>query len=153
MNFDQAAYKRAEEVARLVVKKQNDYGPENILNCPVGVELGIAVRLNDKVSRLAHLVQSGAKPNNESLADTAADIMGYGLLLALYLNGEFKLPLGEGEDKEVEEVLKTQLRKEGYSGPVFYMTVSNRPRIKPCCASPLCDPECECDCHDGDDEE
>lgn len=98
-SFDEAAYARAEEVARLVIKKQHDYGPKNILNSPIGPELGLAVRLYDKIARLVNLVEKGVDPANESLADTAADIMGYGLVLTMHLNDEFTLPL---EDDETE---------------------------------------------------
>lgn len=97
--FDDASYQRAEEIARLVIKKQKDYGPKNILNCPVGAELGIAVRLYDKIARLTHLIESGATPENETLADTASDIMGYGLVLTLILNKEFELPMFDQDDE------------------------------------------------------
>lgn len=96
--FDQAAFQTAEQVAALVIGKQHDYGPKNILNSPGGPIMGLAVRLNDKVARLAHLAQNGKRPNNESLQDTAADIMGYGLVLSMVLNDQFTLPL-EGEDE------------------------------------------------------
>ena len=91
--FDDEALQAAEEVARLVVSKQRDYGSDNILKCPVGAELGIAVRLYDKIARLSNLVQSGAEPSNESLKDTADDIIGYGLVLKMVLDGTFTLPL------------------------------------------------------------
>lgn len=95
--FEEAAQKAAKEVAELVNRKQRDYGASNILNSVVQPELAIAVRLNDKVARLANLVQSGATPENESLIDTANDIMGYGLVLKMVLEGTFTLPM-EGSD-------------------------------------------------------
>lgn len=91
--FDNTALQRATETARLVTSKQKDYGPKNILNCPVGPELGLAVRLSDKIARLVNLVQSGVTPENESLLDTAKDIQGYGLVLEMVIRGEFELPL------------------------------------------------------------
>lgn len=91
--FDDEALRAAQEVASLVVSKQRDYGKGNVLNCPVGAELGIAVRLYDKVARLSNLVQSGAEPSNESLKDTADDIIGYGIVLKMVLDGTFNLPL------------------------------------------------------------
>jgi len=93
VNFQDAAHGAAKEVADLVIRKQKDYGPKNILNSVVQPELAIAVRLNDKLARLANLVQSGKTPENESLQDTADDIIGYGLVLKLVLNGEFELPM------------------------------------------------------------
>lgn len=91
--FNDAAAEVGLEAAQLVARKQNDYGPDNILKCPVGPELGIAVRLYDKIARLSNLVQSGKTPENESLLDTADDIIGYGIVLKLVLKGEFELPL------------------------------------------------------------
>ncbi len=91
--FQDAAHKAASEVADLVVSKQKDYGPKNILNSVVQPELAIAVRLNDKLARLANLVQQGKTPENETLQDTANDIIGYGLVLKLVLNGQFELPM------------------------------------------------------------
>ncbi|NDC95570.1 hypothetical protein EBZ38_12700 [bacterium] len=93
VNFQDAAHSAAKEVADLVIRKQKDYGPKNILNSVVQPELAIAVRLNDKLARLANLVQSGKTPENESLQDTADDIIGYGLVLKLVLNKEFELPM------------------------------------------------------------
>lgn len=95
--FDQAVHEAANEIAEIVIKKQRDYGPKNIMNSIVAPELSIAVRLNDKLARLANLVQNGATPENESLMDTAHDIVGYGLVLTMVLNGTFTLPL---EDKK-----------------------------------------------------
>lgn len=99
--FDQAARKAALEVANLVISKQKDYGPANIMNTLVGPELGIAVRLNDKLARLVNLVQSGKKPENETLKDTADDIIGYGLVLKMVLDGNFLLPLEEDKNETI----------------------------------------------------
>lgn len=93
--FEAACLKAAQEVAELVIRKQRDYGPKNILNSVVQPELAIAVRLNDKLARLANLIQAGKTPDNESLQDTADDIMGYGLVLKMVLNGTFTLPMEE----------------------------------------------------------
>lgn len=95
--FDEAVHEVAKEIAELVISKQKDYGPKNIMNSVVSPELSIAVRLNDKLARLAHLVQSGATPENESLKDTARDIVGYGLVLNMVLDGTFLLPLEKHE--------------------------------------------------------
>lgn len=100
--FNQEVHKAAKEVADLVIRKQRDYGPKNIMNSVVAPELSIAVRLNDKLARLANLVQKGATPENESLLDTADDIIGYGLVLKMVLNGTFLTPL-EKEDEHPNE--------------------------------------------------
>lgn len=98
--FDQAVHKAAAEIADLVIRKQKDYGPKNIMNSVVQPELSIAVRLNDKLARLANLIQSGKTPQNESLVDTADDIIGYGLVLKMVIEGNFLLPL----EKENETI-------------------------------------------------
>lgn len=97
--FNEEVHKAATEVADLVIRKQRDYGPKNIMNSVVSPELSIAVRLNDKLARLANLVQNGADPKNESLRDTADDIIGYGLVLKMVLDGTFLTPL-EKEKKD-----------------------------------------------------
>lgn len=91
--FNEAAYQVGKDVAEIVAKKQADYGPKNILNCPVGAELGVVVRLYDKLARLANLLESGAEPNNESIEDTIDDIMGYGMVLKMVRQDTFTLPL------------------------------------------------------------
>jgi hypothetical protein len=91
--FDTVVRKAALEVAELVIRKQHDYGPKNIMNSVVQPELAIAVRLNDKLARLANLIQSGKTPENETLRDTADDVIGYGLVLKMVLEGNFLLPL------------------------------------------------------------
>lgn len=93
--FDEACKKSAQEVAELVIRKQRDYGKSNVLNSVVTPELAIAVRLNDKLSRLANLVQTGQTPENETLRDTADDIIGYGIILKMVLEDSFTLPLAK----------------------------------------------------------
>lgn len=92
-SFELAAMQVGTEVAKIIAKKQADYGSKNILNCPVGAELGIVVRLYDKLARLANLLETGATPNNESIEDTIDDIMGYGMVLKMVRQGTFTLPL------------------------------------------------------------
>lgn len=93
MTFDLAVKLAAGNAASLVIRKQRDYGPKNILNSVVQPELAIAVRLSDKIARLVNLAQSGKTAENESLKDTAEDIIGYGLVLKMVLDGTFTLPL------------------------------------------------------------
>jgi hypothetical protein len=92
-SFNQVANEKAGVIAETLVAKQNDYGKNNILKCPVGAEMGLIVRLSDKLNRLANLYQSGQEPNNESLLDTWLDICGYGLIGMMLADDTFKLPL------------------------------------------------------------
>lgn len=80
----------------LIVSKQQDYGTGNILKTPVEPpELAVLVRLNDKLARAANLLQKGEGSKNESLEDTAMDIMGYGVILWMLIDNTFELPLAD----------------------------------------------------------
>lgn len=93
MTFNDAVNNKALEVAKIVIGKQKDYGKDNILKSVVDPKVAIAVRLQDKLARLANLAQNNKEPNNESLLDTAHDIVGYGLILAMVIEDTFELPL------------------------------------------------------------
>jgi len=77
------------KISNILIKKQNDYGPNNIRNAPGGPLNGLQVRLYDKMSRLINLIQSGAKPENESLRDTFVDIANYGVIGVMILDNTF----------------------------------------------------------------
>lgn len=79
-------YKEALDV---LVKKQNDYGPKNIALAPGGPINGLRVRMHDKLSRINHLVESGADPENESLRDSFLDMMNYSAIGLMVLDGEW----------------------------------------------------------------
>lgn len=89
--FEYNVRKLAEELTSTVVRKQKDYGPNNIRKSPFGPLIGLTVRLYDKIARLANL-STGKKPNNESLRDTFVDIAGYGLIGLMILDGTFPDP-------------------------------------------------------------
>ncbi len=96
--FIEAARQNAAEVADLVVEKQLAYGPKNIMNGPVSPQLGIIVRLSDKLNRLQHLLSEGKNPDWETLEDTWEDIMGYGLIGLMVQRGQFEFPMeADGE--------------------------------------------------------
>ncbi|MBA7568409.1 hypothetical protein ES708_10130 [subsurface metagenome] len=88
--FEEACRLVANEIAELVISKQNDYGQNNILDFG---ELGILVRTNDKVARLKNLI--GKKnPQNETIEDTWKDTAGYAIVALMLKRGWFILPLG-----------------------------------------------------------
>ena len=60
---------------------------ENILE--IG-ELGIAFRINEKVSRLKNLITSNKKPVNENIEDSWYDIAVYAIIAMLYKKGYFQ---------------------------------------------------------------
>lgn len=73
----------------LLMKKHADYGPGNISTSPGGPMLGLAVRMNDKLARLSHLLSTGAKPENESLRDTLVDLSNYAAIGILVIDGNW----------------------------------------------------------------
>lgn len=83
-----------------LVGKQRDYGHENIASFGL---VGIAVRMCDKVARLRNLLASGAEPVNESLLDTWVDLVGYGLIAEMWINGTFMLDLPADQPTDIEE--------------------------------------------------
>ena len=86
-----------ERAYKLWCKKQNDYGDSNIrlgldLNSSSSersqnsrlAQLGVCIRLNDKISRLINLYKKDmeeASAVKESIEDTAIDIMNYANML------------------------------------------------------------------------
>jgi hypothetical protein len=79
----------ADELVDLLLSKHEDYGPSNIALAPGGPVNGLAVRLHDKVARLAHLTSTGNDPKHESLRDTFIDIANYGIIGLLVLDGKW----------------------------------------------------------------
>lgn len=86
--FSMNAARLADEIVSTIVRKQEDYGPNNIRRSPFGPLQGLTVRLYDKIARLANLSQ-GRKPQNESLRDTFIDIAGYGIIGLMILDETF----------------------------------------------------------------
>jgi len=79
----------AHEVASIVVKKQKDYGPNNIRRSPYGALNGLTVRIYDKISRIASLSKDNRDPENESLRDSFIDLAGYSLIGLMLLDETF----------------------------------------------------------------
>ena len=83
----------------LMVRKQADYGPGNISTFG---ELGVLVRLSDKLERLKHLllVQDAqgritinpTAPMNESIEDSFRDLLNYALIALMVRQGQWNLP-------------------------------------------------------------
>jgi hypothetical protein len=80
-----------EEVTATLIKKQMDYGPENISRFG---RQGLLVRCHDKLARLRnlHIVRQG-QASNESVTDTYLDIVGYSAIGMMWERGWFLLPL------------------------------------------------------------
>lgn len=93
--FREAAERIVQEMVDLLVSKQHDYGPGNILAFG---ELGVLVRVNDKVERLKNLLKSGATPKHESIEDSWTDLSVYGVIAKMLRRGWFTLPLEDGRE-------------------------------------------------------
>jgi hypothetical protein len=80
------------EVHATLVRKQRDYGPENIRRFG---RQGLMVRMHDKVARLENLlsIDGGGKPQNESIRDNLLDVVGYSAIGIMWESMEFLLPL------------------------------------------------------------
>lgn len=78
------------DVTELLIKKQTDYGPENINRFG---QFGLVVRTHDKVARLENLLAKGIDPSNESVTDTYMDIVGYSAIGIMVQREWFDYPL------------------------------------------------------------
>ena len=79
-------YQYGEDV---LVSKQNDYGPKNIALSPGGPLNGLRVRMHDKLSRINHLIENGATPENESLKDSFLDLANYSIIAMMVLDAKW----------------------------------------------------------------
>jgi hypothetical protein len=89
-----------EEVHNVVIRKQRDYGPENIRRFG---RQGLMVRMHDKVARLENLLlqlDGGGKPENESIQDNLLDVVGYSTIGIMWESMTFLLPLKSPATKE-----------------------------------------------------
>ncbi len=78
------------ECVEILVKKNQDYGPDNINNAPGGALNGLNVRLFDKVSRLNNLLTNKKDPNYESIRDTFVDIVNYAIISILVIDNKWE---------------------------------------------------------------
>jgi len=90
MTFEEACYNKAECIADLVIRKQQDYGHDNI---NAFGEMGLLLRTNDKVARLRNL--QGKEGVTEPRIDAWMDIAGYAILALMLDDGTFQLELDE----------------------------------------------------------
>ena len=84
----------------LLVRKQKDYGHENIER--FGLD-GVKVRLWDKVARFENL-KGQETASNESTDDTLCDIIGYCTIHEMVCDGTFSLPLIQDHEAALADV-------------------------------------------------
>ncbi len=85
--LDEAFATVNQELLAMFIKKYRDYGKGNIL---ANGELGISMRITEKVERVKHLILTGNTPANESIDETWIDIAVYAVIGALYRRDWFQ---------------------------------------------------------------
>ncbi len=81
-------------VTDLLLKKNRDYGSSfrasGILSGALDVKTKLHVRIDDKLERLANLLEkeTDGEVQDESIIDTVTDLVGYFVLLLILLNEE-----------------------------------------------------------------
>jgi hypothetical protein len=86
---------RSNGMLDLLIRKQHDYGHDNINNFGT---IGIAIRVCDKIARIRNLRNRGSDGQAEPLQDAYLDLVGYATIAHMYHHGWFQLPL-EGDKK------------------------------------------------------
>lgn len=86
---------RSNGMLDLLIRKQHDYGHDNINNFGT---IGIAIRVCDKIARIRNLRGRGSDGQAEPLQDAYLDLVGYATIAEMYHHGWFQLPL-EGDKK------------------------------------------------------
>jgi hypothetical protein len=87
--FNEAIQQKFQHAKSVLLQKHKDYGPKNIALAPGGPINGLRVRMWDKMARINNLVDSGAKPENESLKDSFLDLANYAIIAMMVLDGEW----------------------------------------------------------------
>lgn len=85
--LDESFEEVCREMLTTFIKKNKDYGKNNILDTG---ELGILFRINDKINRLKNLLMNNKKPENEPVEENWQDIAVYAVIAILYRRGWFK---------------------------------------------------------------
>jgi hypothetical protein len=86
----------ADELENVLVSKQHDYGHDNI---NAFGQIGIAVRLSDKIARYYNLVRRDREAKNEPFMDCLKDMVGYGVISAMLAAGTFDNNLEDESDE------------------------------------------------------
>lgn len=87
--FELDVWQSYDELAELLLKKHNDYGPKNISESPGGPLNGLRVRMHDKLARINNLIDNNKEPENESLEDSFKDMANYAIIGLLVLRGQW----------------------------------------------------------------
>ena len=96
-SFEDACRQVALELVELVIRKQRDYGHDNI---NAFGEFGLLVRTNDKIARLHNLHCKGSQGITEPRIDAWRDIAGYAIIALMLDRDWFKLELKEEHGRD-----------------------------------------------------
>jgi hypothetical protein len=129
--FNQGLDEVFADMRELMLRKQHDYGPTNIMETPIahlaeawgvpgidpkvaGPQLGIYVRLNDKIARLYEGFKNGGETKviGEALRDTWMDILGYALIALMVENGTFTDPLADEPGGDIRRPSPPRITRE-----------------------------------------
>ena len=95
--FEEAIDLVLAEMRETLIKKQRLYGSENINSFG---EIGILVRMNDKMERLKNLIMNNKKATYEPIEESFLDAACYGLIGLMWRKGIWGLPMaGETDEK------------------------------------------------------
>jgi hypothetical protein len=87
--FAELTYNYTDAMAELLIRKQKDYGPKNISDAPGGPLNGLRVRMFDKLARINNLIETGVKPENESMRDSFIDLANYAVIAMMVLDNNW----------------------------------------------------------------
>jgi len=90
IEIDEQLTYHVEDISKILVRKQRDYGHHNIARFG---RAGLLVRMHDKVARLENLLQNDTNPENESVVDNFIDVIGYASIGIMWERNWFLLPL------------------------------------------------------------
>lgn len=79
-----------DEIEYVLVSKQHDYGHDNI---NAFGQIGVAVRLSDKIARYYNLIRRDREAKNEPFMDCLKDMIGYGVISAMLAADTFNFDL------------------------------------------------------------
>lgn len=87
--FEEDVFDVAFELANLLIKKHNDYGPKNITQSPYGSTQGLIVRMWDKIARIVNLTDKKRHAENEPLEDSFKDLANYAIIGLMVQRGKW----------------------------------------------------------------
>lgn len=96
--FEAAVDSILSSLREVMISKQRDYGPRNVLDCG---ETGVVIRVNDKLARLRNLygITDGTykmkSVSNETIEDSFIDLANYAIIALMLRRGTFDRPLGD----------------------------------------------------------